>query len=184
VAAPADAASSQAVLGQSIAVTVRSSQGVAHQVTHQVTEPGVALRLDLGASVDTNGDGVPDGWELATFGTVGGDLNRDFDGDTANDRAEYAAGTRPKDPTDVFRIAVQNNGASTEVSFRALRATGAGFEGRTRYYSLEFTTDAASGNWQSIENMSRISGADQLVNYSRPAGTNAPAFFRARVWVE
>src|SRR5262245_34659164 len=67
VAATGEAAVSQAVLGESILVTVRSAGGLAHQVTNQVTEAGVALRLDFGASVDTNGDGVPDGWERATL---------------------------------------------------------------------------------------------------------------------
>jgi len=184
VAAAADATPSQAVLGDSIVITVRSAQGIAHQVTNQVTEPGVALRLDLGAGVDSNGDGVTDGWELATFGTVGANLTRDTDGDGASDRAEYSAGTHPKDAADVFRIAVENDGASIQVNFRALRAAGPGYEGRTRYYSLEGTSDVASGNWQSIENMSRIPGTDQLVTYSPPDGTNAPAFFRARVWIE
>src|SRR5688572_7048218 len=128
VAASAEASASEAALGEPIVVTVRSARGVAHEVIHQVTEPGVALRLDLGAGADNDGDGVPEGWERATLGTTGADLSRDSDGDGANDRAEYAAGTRPADTSDVFRIAVENDGEEIRVSFRALRATATGLE--------------------------------------------------------
>ncbi|MCC7375927.1 MAG: hypothetical protein IT581_14815 [Verrucomicrobiales bacterium] len=184
VAEAADASPGQAVLGESLVITVRASIGLAHQVVHRVTEPGVALRLDFGASVDTNGDGVSDGWELATFGTTGANLNRDTDGDSATDRAEFFAGTAVKNAADHFRLALKEEGASVQVSFRALRATGVGFEGRTRYYALESTTDPVAGPWQPIINMSRIPGSDQLVTHTEPSKTNGPAFFRARVWLE
>lgn len=184
IAAVADARITDAVLGDSVIITVRNQSGTAHQVVHTVTEPGVALRLDFGASVDTNGDGVPDGWELATLGTTGANLSLDTDADGVADRGEYVAGTRPVDASDVFRLAVQNDGAVIRVSCRALRAVGTGYESRTRYYSLEFATDPVSGPWQSIENLSRIPGADQLVIYEQPADTEVPVFFRARVWLE
>ena len=174
----------QAILGQSIVVTVRSSRGVAFQVVHQVTEPGVALRLDFGAAVDADGDGVPEGWELAYLGSIHRNLNQDTDGDGAADRAEYFAGTRPTDATDTFRIAIQRDTANLVVQFRALRALGAGFEARTRFYSLEATDDPATGRWTPVENLSRVQGADQLVIHTRPAGDGTPVFFRARVWLE
>ncbi|MCW5558631.1 MAG: hypothetical protein KIT22_12465, partial [Verrucomicrobiae bacterium] len=100
-AGAADATSSQAVLGGTLVITVRSGNRIAHQVSHRVDESGVAFRLDLGAGVDTNGDGVPENWELATFGTSGANLDRDSDGDGASDRAEYFAGTSALDPEDV-----------------------------------------------------------------------------------
>lgn len=184
VAEAADAAPNQAVLNETLVITVRSGNRIAHQVTHRVTEPGVALRLDLGAGVDTNGDGVPENWELATFGTSGANLDRDSDGDGASDRAEYFAGTNALDPEDVFRLAVLQDGPSVQVSFRALRAVGIGLEGKTRYYSIESTTNPAQGPWQTLVNLSRIPGSNQLVLYSEDSSTNTPAFFRARVWLE
>lgn len=184
VAKAAEASPAQAALGDSIVVTVRSSSGIAYQVVHRVTEPGVALRLDFGAGVDTNGDGVPEGWELAHFGTSGANLARDTDGDGVADRLEYVAGTQPKDAGDAFRLALAHDGGNLRVGFRALRAAGTGFEGRTRYYALESTLDPSRGPWMPVENHGRIPGNDQLVTYTEPGGTNAPAFFRARVWLE
>ncbi|MBL9135679.1 MAG: hypothetical protein JNK85_07420 [Verrucomicrobiales bacterium] len=184
VAQATDASPGQAALGESVVVTVRSAAGIAHQVIHRVTEPGVALRLDFGASIDVNGDGVPEGWELANFGNAGGHLGRDSDGDGATDRSEYFAGTKPTNPQDVFRLALAQDGAALQVSFRALAATGAGFEARSRYYSLESSADPVAGPWVPLVNYSRIPGNNQLVNYSAPGGTNPPAFFRARVWLE
>jgi hypothetical protein len=184
VAKPADASPAQAALGESVVITVRTATGIAHQAVHSVTEPGVALRLDFGAGVDTNGDGVPEGWELATFGTSGSNLGRDSDGDGASDRAEYFAGTQPTDPADVFRLALTQDGANLQVGFRALRAAGTGFEARTRYYALESTLDPTRGPWTPVPNHSRIPGNGQFVTYSEPKGTHAPTFFRARVWLE
>lgn len=184
VAAKADASPKQAALGESVVITVRTATGIAHQVTHLVTDSGVALRLDFGVGVDTNGDGVPEGWELATFGTTGADLNRDTDGDGASDRAEYFAGTNAKAAGDAFRLAVQAGGEGVQVSFRALRAAGTGWEGRNRFYALESTSDPANGPWQVVANLSRIPGDDRLVVHSQAFGTNAPPFFRARVWLE
>lgn len=184
VARPADASPAQAALGESVVITVRNSNGIAHQAIHAVTEPGVALRLDFGAGVDTNGDGVPEGWELATFGTSGADLNRDTDGDGSSDRGEYFAGTKPTDASDAFRLALTQDGANLQVAFRALTASGAGFESRTRYYALESSPNPALGSWSPVPNHSRIPGNGQLVIHSEPRGTNAPTFFRARVWLE
>jgi hypothetical protein len=173
-----------AAVGETLLVIVRSARGIQHQAAHVITDAGTAQRLDFGAVPDTDGDGVPDGWELAALGTAGGDLTRDTDGDLASDAAEYAAGTSPTNPADVFRLAVQRDGGGLMVSLRALAAQGAGYEGRRRYYALESAPDPAAGPWQPLTNYSRILGANQFVVYREPAGTNPPAFFRARVWLE
>lgn len=184
VAEAADATPTQAVLGESLVITVRHGNAIAHQVVHQVTEPGTALRLDFGAGVDTDGDGVPDGWELATFGTTTQAMDGDTDGDGASDRSEYVAGTNPRSTGDVFRLAIQKDGESLHVSFRALRSAGAGMEGRNRYYSLEVAEDPVRGPWVVVPDLSRVTGNDQLLVHTEALGTNAAPFFRARVWVE
>lgn len=180
----APSAPSVAALGESLLILVRTPRGIQHQALHLISDAGTAQRLDFGVVPDTDGNGAPDGWEQVHFGGTGGDLSRDTDGDAASDAAEYAAGTRPADAADVFRLAVVRDGDGLVVSLRTLAAAGAGYEGRRRYYALESAPDPAAGPWRPVENHSRIQGANQLVVYRQPGGTNPPAFFRARVWLE
>ncbi|MBX3744869.1 MAG: hypothetical protein KF833_06120 [Verrucomicrobiae bacterium] len=171
--------------GDVVVILVRNAAGLQHQVSHQIVEPGAALRFDFGASLDTDGDGVPDGWELAQLGGVKGSLEGDTDGDGVSDLQEYVAGTRPTDAADVFRLATMIEGGLAHISFRALSAQGSGYEGRRRWYALESSTAMEPDRWQAVENHSRIPGMDQIVVYSRGLnGTDSAAFFRARVWLE
>ena len=51
------------------------------------------------SSPDSNGNGIPDEWELQYFGSLGVSTNgADFDGDGVTDLHEYLAGTSPTDP--------------------------------------------------------------------------------------
>lgn len=52
-----------------------------------------------GQQDDSDGDGLPDTWELLFFGGFGRDGSGDFDGDGFTDAEEFAAGTDPTDPT-------------------------------------------------------------------------------------
>jgi hypothetical protein len=56
--------------------------------------------------VDLDGDGIPDYWEIVQFGSIGivNGLS-DFDGDGFPDRDEYIAGTNPRDPDSLLKIA-------------------------------------------------------------------------------
>jgi hypothetical protein len=171
---------------ETLLITVRDSRGVQFRTTHRLTEPGVALRLDFGASLDTGNDGVPDAWELARLGAVNPDLGRDSDGDGVVDRDEYTAGTLPLDASDVFRLAVlSDEPGKIQVQFRALAPVGPGYDGRHRYYALESRTNLMTGAWQPVENHRRIQGANQWVEFEqRVVGDEPPPFFRARVWLE
>jgi hypothetical protein len=55
--------------------------------------------------VDSEGDGMPDTWELMHFGSLGvADANSDWDGDGMSDVMEFVAGTNPKDPSSCLRM--------------------------------------------------------------------------------
>jgi hypothetical protein len=64
-------------------------------------------RLNLAATVDTDGNGLPDWWELQYFGHLTGtDPAADPDHDGEDNLAEFLAGTDPTDPNSVFHLAV------------------------------------------------------------------------------
>jgi hypothetical protein len=166
----------------SVVVTVKKSGVLQYTSTNIMAESSFVQRLDFGASVDTDGDGIPDGWELANRITPG--LLGDADGDGVPDYAEYIAGTSPNDPNDMFCLQIHEHGTNQpQVSFQALLAAGTGYEGRSRYYALDVNTNFSNPGWTTVPNYSRVMGTNQTVIYSPPV-VGVAQWFRARVWLE
>ena len=144
---------------------------------------GAVQRLDFGAAVlDSDGDGLPDAWERLHLGSTSPTPNSiNANGQTT--LQNYVAGTNPNDTNSLFRVAVTASGANALVSFQALRAEGTGYEGLSRYYSLEYSTNAGAGLWLGLNNFTNLLGNNQTITY-QPPGTNGPAFYRGRVWLQ
>ncbi len=102
----------------------------------------------------------------------------DPDGDGLTNTQEYVFGTLPGQP-DTAALTVAAGQSPPAVSFTALAATGAGYEGRTRLYTLESTTDLAGGTWAAVADFTGITGAGQTVTYTPPAGVRT--FLRLKV---
>jgi hypothetical protein len=171
---------------ETLTLVVKKLNAVQYASNNVPIASGVASRMDFGASVDTDGNRVPDAWELAYFGSSGNDLGGDQDHDGVSDYAEYVAGTSPTDPNESFRLS-STNGVDhlVQVSFIAKAAQGVGYEGRTRFYALEAATNAVSPSWHTVTNFSRIRGDSQPVVYHALSTDAAgPVFFRSRVWLE
>ena len=149
--------------------------------TSQSTAPTLNFTLDqpytLVASftADSDGDGLPDEWELAYFGNLAQGPNDDPDGDGRTNAEEFANGTNPT-VADILRITsleLTNNTAILSISNNS----------GTRY-SVQVATNL-SGPWSTVATTqylprSRRFGANQravvlaLAAAGRPA--DVPAF--------
>lgn len=117
---------------------------------------------------DTDGDGLPDWWELPNFGWITNASPRaDTDADSADAIAEFTADTDPNDPNSFFRVTAIAPGAAWALTFTCSPA---------RVYSLQSTAHVKTGVWERVEGMTEQPGEpDGLMTLS---GTNAdPGFF-------
>ena len=69
----------------------------------------------LVAFPDTNGNGLPDWWQLIYFGHLGNDPNADADGDGLSNLAEYLAGTNPTNRLSALAFVGARKDAATMV---------------------------------------------------------------------
>ena len=96
-------------------------------------------RLNLQRIVDTDGNGLPDWWELAYFGHLTGtDPNADPDHDGMSNLAEWVAGTNPTNAASCLRLTVlsASNSNSTVVSWSSVAG---------KNYWLERSTNLLTG---------------------------------------
>ena len=176
-----DPAASQT--GDSLIIVVTDSSGVRGQTTYVLGERGNVQRVDFGAAAaDSDGDTLPDAWELLHFGS----LVQDGDSVAANGatvRHNFVAGSDPASTNDLFTLHLVVSNNQQIVSFLALRADGTGYEGRSRFYALERSVGSPAGSWLGVPNFTNLPGNNQLLIY-QAAATNSPLFFRGRVWLE
>ncbi|HTD65192.1 MAG TPA: Ig-like domain-containing protein, partial [Candidatus Limnocylindria bacterium] len=120
---------------------------------------------------DTDGDGLPNWWELA-YGlneNSAGDAALDIDGDGMTALQEYRAGTNPNDALSVLRLRVTSL-VPLQMQFVAQSNLP---------YSVQFNTNLATAPWLMLSN---VVGQSQvrtvLVSDPNPA-TNRTRFYRA-----
>jgi hypothetical protein len=117
-----------------------------------VGKPGSRVRLDLTLGVDSDGDGIPDAWQISQLYAAGilpdengwrFDLlprDGDFDGDGISNYIEYIAGTYATDGSDYLSLKlVEKQPSSVRLAFYSII-------GKT--YSLEASSDMK--NWVQV----------------------------------
>ena len=128
-----------------VSTTARSAEWI-HTCWLNIASGGVfaAYSPVEDASRDTDGDGLPDLWEVTHFGTLGatsGLATEDWDGDGSQDADEYAAGTDPVDPAShlaIVGLAAETSG-ETVIRWQSVSS---------RTYALQFRADLITGQWQ------------------------------------
>ncbi|HAM71264.1 MAG TPA: hypothetical protein DCM86_06440 [Verrucomicrobiales bacterium] len=90
---------------------------------------------------DSDGDGLPDDWEMMHFNTLSRDGSGDFDGDGISDRQEFLAGTDPTGSGSVLRVItlLPAAGGETRVLWSAVPG---------RKYRVEYRDSVTGGSWQ------------------------------------
>jgi hypothetical protein len=165
-------------VAESVYIVVSDGSGVRAEAPFTITERGAAQRIDFGvAAVDSDGDGLPDAWELKRYANLG--QNPDSVGPNGLTALQnFIAGTDPN--ADGFRLHIDLTNGLKRVSFVALKAEGPGYDGMTRLYTLESNAAFANGSWDSVPDFVDVAGNNQTVNLVT-AGTGDQSFFRGKI---
>lgn len=131
-------------------------------------------RLNLQRIVDTDGNGLPDWWELQYFGQLTGtDPNADPDHDGMSNLAEWIAGTNPTNAASSLRL--------TPVSAKNPSAIAVNWQSVDgKYYWLERATNLATGFGVVIAtNITATSPTNTVTDTTAPPGNQG--FYRVGV---
>ena len=133
-----------------------------------------SVRVNSSGAADSDGDGLPDSYELANGldRDNPNDAGEDPDGDRTTNWQEYLAGTNPQNSNSVFRI-MRFNRFSNELILSFLAGTG-------KMYTIERGTHLPTVAWETMTNIG--SGTNTTVTVTNSAGTTTSnGFYRVRV---
>jgi Bacterial TSP3 repeat len=126
----------------------------------------------LSTPVDSDGDGLPDGWELQYFGNLTQTDTDDPDGDGFSNLQEFLAGTDPTDFGSALRITtIAADGTDVIISFTTCS---------NKFYELQFTDNLSTSHWTTI--VTDISGTGGGVSVTDPGAVEfTNGFYRVKL---
>ncbi len=135
------------------------------------------LRVET-VGIDSDGNGLPDSWEVQFFGTFGVDANADADGDGASNAAEFAAGTNPTNAASAFKFAGSSY-STTDVTLQWATVGGHSYQVQI----LTNTTGSVTGSFVNLSPVIYVAGVGEgMTNYVHVGGgTNRAAYYRVQL---
>ena len=130
---------------------IGADYGNGRSISYLYDPAGNLLRTVTVAFTDSDNDGMPDAWEIAHFGDLSRDGTGDEDGDGMTDRAEYLAGTDPRDDFSVLRIVqIQPDAIGVHVTWESVPG---------KLYRVQFKEATEDPYWNDVPGDVAASGA-------------------------
>jgi hypothetical protein len=123
---------------------VQTSAGYNVVVTNAAQTVGfLSSTANVTVTADADGDGLADDWELANGLNPNdpADAQLDVDGDTMTTRAEYIAGTDPRDALSYLKVGPITGQFPVQLNFSAIS---------NRTYTVEYTDLLGGGIWTKL----------------------------------
>jgi hypothetical protein len=128
-------------------------------------------------------------WRQAYYGTTsnsGNAANGALSASGLNNLQAYTFGTDPTRPS-TNPLLVISNGSNNSITLNFLaKAAGSspGYDGLTRFYNLEATTNLTNASWSTVNGFSNITASNQTVILSTNTSGGLKWFFRLKAWLQ
>jgi hypothetical protein len=125
------------------------------------------------APVDTDGDGIEDGWEALQFGGLNATADADADNDGVSNRNEFRAGTNPNSAASRFEMETSTGAGSESLAITVPASPG-------RIYQLQHRPSLSAGQWENV------GGPDMAfsneIAFDAPLSIQGSGFFRVQIF--